>query len=470
MARSYWLQEALRHDRDEAPALEGEARADVAIVGGGYCGLWTALELKERDPSLDVAVIEADICGGGASGRNGGFLMTWWVKFLSLEKLCGTERALMLARAAADNVGEIGAFCSGAGIDPHYRRDGWLWTATGPAQVGAWRDTVEALERRQVHAFKELDADEVAGRSGSGANIAGVFEADAATVQPALLARGLRRVALERGVRIYEHSPMTALDRVRPPMVRTPKGTLRAERVVLAMNAWGVRFKELRRRIVVVGTDMVATAPAPERLAELGLDDAVAISDSRLGVRYWRTTVDGRIALGLALGRFAFGGRVGAGFEGESARADEVAANLYELYPALADVPIASSWTGPIDKSASGIPFFGHLGGREDIAYGIGFSGNGVGPTRIGGRILASLALGADDEWTNCGLVDATLGTFPPEPVRFVGAHMVRSAIRAKERAEDEGRRPGALVTRLAALAPAGLTPVKSDPGQAPDA
>jgi putative aminophosphonate oxidoreductase len=463
MLRSHWLEEALAAESDEAPALEGETRADVCIVGGGYCGLWTALELKEREPSLDVAVIEADICGGGASGRNGGFLMTWWVKFLPLQQLCGSERALMLAQASQENVGEIAAFCSGAGIDPHFRRDGWLWTATGPAQVGAWQDTMTALERHQVYPFKELPPEEVAERSGSADNIAGVFEADAATVQPALLARGLRRVALARGVRIYERTPMTALDRTRPPRVRTPRGTVRAERVVLALNAWGARFRELRQRMVVVGGNMVATATAPERLAEIGLRDGVAMSDSRLFVRYWRTTLDGRLALGRALGHFAFGARIGAAFEGTSRRATEIAEHIHGLYPGLRDVPIAASWTGPIAKSASGVPFFGHLGGREDILYAAGFSGNGVGPTRIGGRILASLALEADDEWANCGLVDAKVGTYPPEPFRYVGAHMVRAAISVKERAEDAGEKPGALVSRLAALGPAGLTPITSD-------
>ena len=143
--RSLWLEEALGGGED-APRLTGEERADVCIVGGGYTGLWTAIRLKEHDPALDVVLVEADVCGAGASGRNGGFVLSWWAKFGALERLCGTEEALRLARASASGVAEIGAFCAENGIDAHFRRDGWLWTATSPAQVGAWEGTIARVE------------------------------------------------------------------------------------------------------------------------------------------------------------------------------------------------------------------------------------------------------------------------------------------------------------------------------------
>ena len=131
------------------------------------------------------------------------------------------------------------------------------------------------------------------------------------------------------------------------------------------------------------------------------------------------------------------------------------------IYPNFSDVPIATSWTGPIDRSLSGLPFFGRLDGRDDLLYGLGFSGNGVGPTSVGGRILASLALGAKDEWSECGLVREEVGLFPREPVRYVGGRMVIAANRRKERLEDQGQTPGPLTVKLAGLAPAGLVPVK---------
>ncbi len=129
----------------------------------------------------------------------------------------------------------------------------------------------------------------------------------------------------------------------------------------------------------------------------------------------------------------------------------------------LADVPIAADWCGPIDRTRSGIPIFGHLGGREHIVYGVGFSGNGVGPCVVGGRILSSLALGVADEWSGCGLVDGRQGRFPPDPVRFLGAHVVREAVARKEAAEMDGREPSRVAAALARLAPAGMIPKKGE-------
>jgi putative aminophosphonate oxidoreductase len=460
--RSLWLQEALDGE-EEAPSLMGHHRADVCIVGGGYTGLWTALRLKEHEPSLDIVLLEADVCGGGPSGRNGGFVMSWWNKFLTLQKLCGAEEALRLARASREGVSEIGSFCESNGIDAHYRRDGWLWAATSEAQIGSWDEVVAACEEAGEEPFVRLDPAEVARRAGSPTHLAGIFEPVAATVQPALLARGLRRIALERGVRVFERTPMIRLERGRPPRARTAGGAVSAERVVLATNAWLAQIRELERAVFVIASDMVATPPIPDRLAEIGLTDGLAISDSRLLVNYYRTTLDGRIAFGQGGGVHARGGRIGAVFHGAAppARAAHVAASFHALYPALAGVPTPVSWTGPIDRSKTGLPFFGRLDGRPDVVVGGGYSGNGVGPSYVGGRILASLALGLDDEWAAAADGLRPQKTFPPEPIRYVGAHVVRRAVVRKEAAEDRGESADPLTLRLVALAPAGLVPLK---------
>ena len=458
---SHWLTEAGLSAEETAPALEGEDRADICIVGGGFCGLWTAIRLKERDPSVDIAIVEKDECGSGASGRNGGFVLSWWAKFGSLCKFCPSDEAVRLARASADAVGEIGRFCVDQGIDAHYRGDGWLWAASSEPQVGSWSALVDTLERHQLHPFELWEPETVKRRSGTDRHIAGVYEPTGASVQPALLARGLRRVALSKGVRIYERTPLTRLDRSRPPRVVTPRGTLTADKVVIAMNAWATMFPELRRTIVVISSDIVATRPMPERLAASGWSDGMCISDSRTLVNYYRPTVDGRVAFGTGGGRLSFGNRVDDRFNGASPRAREVEGYFRRIYPNFSDVPIATSWTGPIDRSLSGLPFFGRLDGRDDLLYGLGFSGNGVGPTSVGGRILASLALGAKDEWSECGLVREEVGLFPREPVRYVGGRMVIAANRRKERLEDQGQTPGPLTVKLAGLAPAGLVPVK---------
>ena len=462
--RSLWLQEALAEDETDAPRLQGEVRADACIVGGGYTGMWTALRLKEVDPTLDVALVEADVCGGGASGRNGGFVLSWWPKFHTLEKLCGAEEALRLAHASADAVADIGKFCADNGIDAHYHHDGYFWAATNAAQIGSWRSVMDELDGQGVHPLVELNPEEAARRSGSPVHLGGAFETTGAIVQPALLARGLRRVALERGVRIFERSPMTQLDRgTSSPRVRTPAGSVAAGRVVVAMNAWAARFAEVRRRIVVVGSDIVATERTPDRLAAIGWTDGLSISDSRLLVHYYRTTDDGRIAFGKGGGALGFGRWVGSRFEGEARRRDLVERAFRRTYPMLNDVRITSSWTGPIDRTRTGLPFFWRLGGRPDVFVGVGYSGNGVGPSYLAGRILASLVLGRDDEWARCGLVRTPAGRFPPEPFRYLGGHVVRGAIARKERAEDDGRRADRLTKALVRLAPAGLVPLDQD-------
>ncbi|HTS14658.1 MAG TPA: FAD-dependent oxidoreductase [Candidatus Sulfotelmatobacter sp.] len=465
--RSLWLLEALAADGEaDAAPVRGAARADVCVVGGGYVGLWTALRIKELDPSADVAVVEADVCGGGASGRNGGFVLTWWPKFASLAKLGGVDEARRLCRASSDGVEAIGAFCADNGIDARFHMDGYLWAATNQSQMDDWRPMIAGLARYGEYPFEEWTPDEVGTRSGSAVHLGGAFERTAAIVQPALLARGMREVALRRGIRVYERSPMTSLEPVAGSgaggmVVRTAEGEVRADRVVLAMNAWGVRFTEIRRRVLVIGSDVVATATAPERLAKIGWTDGMAVADSRYLVHYYRTTDDGRIVFGKGGGRLALGSRVGGRFEGAAPYAAEAEKGLRRTYPAVDDVPITHRWTGPIDRTRSGLPFFGHLDGAQNVAYGVGFSGNGVGPSYVAGRILASMALGRDDEWSSCCLAGYEPARWPPEPVRFVGGSLVKAALLRIERAQDQGRSPSPVATGIVRLAPTGIVPMR---------
>src|SRR5947209_5243191 len=333
-----WLRDALAAEEggSDCPPLTGRESADVVIVGGGYTGLWTALELRDREPGLDIAIVEADICGGGASGRNGGFVLSWWPKLETLVEMFGEEEGLRLAWASDGAVHDIGTFCTANDVDAHYVHRGWLWVATSRAQVGAWEGSVRACERYGLDAFRRLSDDEIAARTGSPVTLAGVLEPNAATVQPALLARGMRRVELDR------------------------------------------------------------------------------------------------------------------------AQTAEAARRMRSIYPMIADVPVEHEWSGWVDRSVNGLPVFGHLPGSPHIVYGIGFSGNGVGPSRVGGRILASLARGREDEWSTCGLVADRHPKFPPEPARYLGSVLVRAAVARKERAEDEDRQPGPPSVRLAGFAPSG--------------
>lgn len=454
--RPFWIEQALFRDGDLAPALQGAQQADLCIVGGGFTGLWTAIQCKQQNPQLDIVIVESDLCGAGASGRNGGCVLTWSAKFFTLQRLFGEAEAIRLVCAVDDAVGHIERFVQAHGIDAEFRRDGTLYTATTPAQVGSLAPVMEALQQRGINSYQELPAAEVARRSGSARNLAGVFSPIAATVHPGKLVRGLRRVALQMGIRIHERSPMVALERTQPAVVRTPCGSVTAKRVVLAMNAWMARsFPQFERTIAIVSSDMVITERCPELLQAAGLVDGVSVLDSRTFVYYYRSTVDGRLMLGKGGNTFARGGYIAPVFDQRSPYERELTQALHGFFPSLKEVPITASWNGPSDRSVTGFPFFGRLDGTPHIFYGFGYSGNGVGPTYMGGQILSSLVLGLDNVWTRSPLTQGPLGQFPPEPLRYAGSIVVRNAIRRKERAEDLGHAPWWLDRQLSKLASA---------------
>jgi putative aminophosphonate oxidoreductase len=471
--RSLWLQQALPEEEARpAERARGDVSADVCIMGGGYTGLWTALFLKEHEPTLDVVLLEADICGAGASGRNGGFALSWWAKLASLIKIAGEDDGVWLAREAEAAVDYLGAFAREHDIEAEYVKAGWLWTATSQAQKGTWEPTLEEAERRGIDVFERLSPEDVQRRAGSTRYLAGVLEPSAAIVHPGRLVRGLRRVALDRGVRIHEHSPVVELELSSRPVVRTPGARIRAEKVVSALNAWTpglAAFHGLRRSFVAISSDIVATEPIPDLLEEIGWTGGESITDSRLLVHYHRTTADGRIAIGRGGGALGAAGRFGESFHYDRRRSEGIAASLRWLYPQLRDTEITHAWAGPIDRSESGIPFFGRLDRSPNVYYGLGFSGNGVGPCVLGGRILASLVLGSDDRYAHNGLTKGPKSLFPPEPVRFLGGILVREAVRRKESLDDEGREAGPLVRAIASLAPAGLFKV-GEPAATADA
>lgn len=455
--RSLWLQEALADEAGvESNELRGALEADVCIVGGGYTGLWTALRLTELEPGTRVVLVEADICGGGPSGRNGGFALSWWPKLETLEKRVGLEEAARLAQASERVVAELGEFCEREEIDAQFHRGGWLWTATSAAQVDSWLGAVEAAADVGARPYRLLSAEEVQERTGAPVHLGAAFEASAAIVHPGFLARGLRRVAVARGVRICERSPLVQLDRD-GGVVRTPGGSVKADAVVLATGSWLAGVREIRRAVVPLSSDMVATEPIPERLAEAGWTGGEAVSNCRLMVHYYRTTRDGRIAFGRGGGRLAFGGRVDGRFDHNERQTRDLAEELPRLVPFAREARLTHAWGGPIDRTTDGLPFFGRLPGRARVVYGAGFSGNGVAPSLTAGKILASSALGRDDEWSGCGLNRGVPSRFPPEPVRFLGGLVVREAVRRKETREDDSRSVDPVTRAVARLAPAGF-------------
>jgi glycine/D-amino acid oxidase-like deaminating enzyme len=447
--RGWWLREALAAEHAApCPPLDGNTTTDVVIVGGGFTGLWTAYFLKELEPELGVCVLEQDICGGGPSGRNGGFASGWWDELDGLVSLYGAEAAVRACRAITVSIDAIGAFCDRHGVDAWYRRSGYVFAATGPRHELACEHMVRAAaEVGAPDEIRPLTRDEVRGRCASPAFRSGAFMRDGASVQPALLARGLRRVVLERGVTIHEGSTVTRLEP--GPRAVTAEGSVRARHAVLAVNAWATGWPQLGRKIAAWSSYIVLTAPAPEKLAEVAWTGGELISDLRTSLRYFRTTPDGRIAFGGGGGRAS--ARIGDSFTRDGRAVIEAAQGFRRFFPSFTDVPLEDAWGGPIDVSPTHLPTFGTLK-PGNVHYAIGYTGNGVAPSHLAGRVLADLVMGAGGDVTRLPMVNTRAHTFPPEPLRSLGAAIVRRAIIAYDTAEEEGRKPGPLTATLARL------------------
>jgi len=458
--RNPWLREALADEGYPLPNLPLTRRtdADVVVVGGGYTGLWTVYHLLERDPQLRVVLLEMDICGGGPSGRNGGFVNGWWDELGLLRELFGSERALACAREVSRSVAEIGTWCERHAIDAQYRHGGMLTVSTTPLHDGSWRCSTDAAKRLGVEdAYRELSEAEVAGRCRSPVFRAGALMADAGTVHPARLARGLRAVCVARGALVHEGTHVRRIRR-EGSTVRiitesaAGEGEVRASQVVLALNAWAAGWRPFRRSLVTWSSWMVRTEPIPELIEErIGWIGGESIVDARFTVHYFHVTRDGRIAFGAGGGRPGYDGRIGRSFVDDLSSGRRAAAGFRRIFPQLADVRLTDMWGGPIDVGADHLPRFGTLAGGR-IHFGFGYSGNGVAPSHLGGRILAGLILGTDEPITHLPLVGGVPRRFPPEPFRYVGARILREALVRREDGEERGLRPAPWLKILTGL------------------
>jgi glycine/D-amino acid oxidase-like deaminating enzyme len=442
----WWLDEAGGlDDGGSAPPLESDVAADVCIVGGGFTGLWTALALRAREPAARVVILEAERCGAGPSGRNGGFLHGYWASIAQTRRMFGDDGALALARAGEQIIPAVRAL----GVDVWLREGGMLMVSTAPTQDRAIGEAVAAAE--QLGASEQavpLDREQLAARISSPVFRHGVFWPEGATVQPARLVSALRRAVVSAGITLHEGTRAT---RISSGIVTTPRGRVRADAIVVAVNAAASGWRPVRRHVTNFGSYVVLTEPAPELLAEIGWTGGEAIVDGRMFLHYFRTTEDGRVLMGSGTGPIGFGGRVDARFTTDAATAARAERGLRRLLPGLAGARVERAWGGPIDVSADHLPFFGTVAGTT-IHYGLGYSGHGVGPSWLGGQILASLATGRDDEWTQLPLATRRVPALPPEPLKRLGGGLVRAAIIAREEAEEDGRRAGLGVRAVAGL------------------
>lgn len=322
-----------------------------------------------------------------------------------------------------------------------------LRVATTESQLGSWDEGVSAAAALgEPDEVVSISADAVRERCASPLFLGGALYRLNATVHPARLALGLRRRLLERGVSIHERTEVTALE---DGGVATRAGRVRAGATVLAANTGTAGFPGYRLSLAVASSHIVLTEPVPDVLDELGWTGGEAIVDSRTLVHYMRTTRDDRIVFGWGGGAMGMGGRAADRLERDSGVVEETRRALHRFFPQTRERAVTHAWGGPIDVSPTHLPIFGS---RGRVHHGFGFTGNGVGPSFLGGEILARLALDRRDELTRLALVDPPRKLFPPEPLRYAGGSVIRRALVAKDAAEDEGRAPGALTRAVAAL------------------
>ena len=436
-ATGWWIEEA--GAPEPCAPLTADLDADVVVIGGGFLGMWTAWHLVQRAPQTRVVLLEAERCGFGPSGRNGGFVNGYWDHVPDVAERAGVGAAVALAREADASILGIGAFCEQQGIDAWYRAAPQIEIATAPAQDGAWARDAGALARlgHSEH-YRAMSSDEVQAVCQSPLFRGGARLTTAATIQPARLAFGLRRVLLDHGVHVFEQSKATGIDQRGPDSVTvsTEGGAVRARAAVLAVNWQTLNWQPFGRELSAASSHMVITEPVPDLLEEIGWTGHEPLCDCRRMLHYFRTTQDGRIAFGWGGGRMAYGARQRAQLDIDPQVAGLTEAALRRFFPGLAGRAVEHAWGGPIDVAPRRLPIYRSDG---NVHAGWGFTGHGVGPSHLGGRILSALALGVHDETTALPLVEPSRKRFPPEPLRWAGGSLIRAALVRKDLRDERG-------------------------------
>jgi glycine/D-amino acid oxidase-like deaminating enzyme len=404
---------------DVAPraGLDGDIEADVAIVGGGLTGLWTAWYLLERDPRLRVVVLEKEIAGFGASGRNGGWCSALFPRSTaSLERAHGTDAALAMRRAMIDTVGEVGRVTADAGIDCDYASGGTIAYARSAVQKRAALAEITEAERYGVDEIRWLDAGDVHAAGALGASL----DRHCARLHPGKLVRGLAAALEARGVRILEQTEVTGVGSGR---VETTRGVVSAEHIVVATEGYTATLPTTRRRILPLYSLMIATEPLPPAFWDaIGIAHGQTFTDYRHLLIYGQRTADDRFAFGGRGARYHWGSAIRSEYDRVPRVFDHLRRTLVDLFPAAVDAAVTHRWGGPL-----GVPRDWHASVAYDPATRIGraggYVGDGLSTTNLAGRTLADLIAGADTDLTRLPWVGHRSPDWEPEPLRFLGAN-----------------------------------------------
>ncbi len=424
------------------PPLPGDTEVDVAIVGGGLTGLWAAYYLSGADPGLRIAVLERDVVGFGASGRNGGWCSALFsVSEATLDARCGPGSGRAQYRAMEETVREVGRVVAAEDIDCGFHRGGTVVLARTPAQLRRTREEVADARARGIgeEDLALLSPAEARWRAGATGVLGGTYTPHCAAVDPARLVRGLAETVERRGVVLHEQTRVLS---IAPGLVTTTRGVVRAGAVIRATEGYTRTLAGHHRDIVPVYSLMIATEPLPEAFwAEAGLADRETFSDHRHLVIYGQRTEDGRLAFGGRGAPYHFGSTIRPEFDRDGGVHEALRRTLVDLFPALAGVAVTHRWGGPLGIARDWFSSVGMDDGTR-LAWAGGYVGDGLSTTNLAGRTLRDLVLGADTELTSLPWVNHRSRRWEPEPLRFVGINAGLRLAGTADRAEDRAGRP----------------------------
>jgi glycine/D-amino acid oxidase-like deaminating enzyme len=430
------------------PPLTGDLDVDVAVVGAGYTGLWTAYYLAEADPALRIAVLEAETAGFGASGRNGGWCSALFPASLtSLAALGDRGSALAQHAAMRATVDEVGRVLEAEGIDAHWAKGGTITLARSPAQLA--RATAEVEEARSWGRDEDdlrlLGGDEARSLLNATGTVGATYTPDCAATHPLRLARGLAEVAVRRGVLLHEHTRARA---IAPGRVSTDRGTVTADTIIRATEGYTATLAGEKRRLAPVYSLIIATEPLAEEVwDQIGLRRRETFSDHRHLIIYGQRTADGRMLFGGRGAPYHFGSRIKPGYDLDERVFGKLRETLVEMFPMLSRTRITHAWGGALGVARDWCASVG-LDPSTRVGWAGGYVGDGVGTTNLAGRTLRDLVLGRDSELTRLPWVNHRSRSWEPEPLRWVG---MNAALHAMSWADTEERlsRRQSVVARL---------------------
>lgn len=441
---SYWL-ESCGDDLTPRPSLAESTDVDVAILGAGFSGLWTAWYLKQHDPSLDIAVIEREIAGFGASGRNGAWCTSEFPS--GPEALAGTfgrDTARATVHAMRETVREIKRVADSNGIDCDWHDGGQLTIARGVHQRATVDHEYAALRKLDLADGVELlDATGVAERVRITDVVAGLYSPHTAVIHPGKLVRGLARAVQAAGVRIYERTPVTQVHAGAYPTLETPRGNVRAKAIVLCGEAYLCQLPGFGRAVMPVYSLITLTEPLSESdWAAIGWNDRECINSCRYTVDYLSKTADGRILFGGRGAPYRFGSRIDPAMDKHPGTHQMLQDNVRSWFPMLKDVRFTHTWGGPLGWSRDFLPTVS-FDAANGIGMAHGYTGNGVSTANLAGRTLAAMITGTESDLLALPHANHKTRQWEPEPFRYVGVRYMQRAFMAIDRkAEATGIPP----------------------------